>query len=340
MPGATYRDAGVDVAGAALVKEQIRRLSAETHGPQVVDMPGFFAGAFEYPAGSDTLLVVSTDSVGTKVRVANAAGRYRGLGYDLVGHCVNDILTTGARPLLFVDYIGIGEVEDGKIVEIVEGLSDACREAGCALIGGETAILAGVYGSGDFDLVGFVVGTVRRDEFLQPDAVRADDVLIGVPSSGLHTNGYSLVSRVLGTDENPSALDEAPEDLGCTIGEALLEPHRSYLQILGPVLGSLRALAHITGGGIPENLPRVLPQGLGARVERDSWDVPPLFRLIQRRGDVDEDEMFRVFNMGVGMILVVDPALANHVLAEVSGSWPMGEVVRAESVAAERVRFA
>jgi phosphoribosylformylglycinamidine cyclo-ligase len=336
MPGATYLDAGVDLSGAAAIKERIMGLCASTHGSRVVDMAGFFAGAYEFPAGSDSLLVVSTDSVGTKVRLAVAADRLEGLGHDLVGHCVNDILTTGAEPLLFLDYIGIGEVDDGAIGRVVSGLAEACQAAGCALIGGETAILADVYGKGDFDLVGFVVGTVTRDRLLAPGAVREGDVLIGLPSSGLHSNGYSLARKVFGTDDDPSVLDERPVGLTGTLGEALLEPHRSYLGALRPVLGEIRGMSHITGGGMTENLPRVLPGGLAANVELTSWSVPPLFRLIQRRGNVADDEMMRVFNMGVGMVLIADPARVDGVLAQVAGSWRLGSVVRSGVISGVR----
>ena len=343
MPGTTYRDAGVDLAGAAVIKERIKSLCESTYGPRVVDMAGFFAGAYEFPAGSDSLLVVSTDSVGTKVRLAVAADRLEGLGHDLVGHCVNDILTTGAEPLLFLDYIGIGEVDDEAIGRVVSGLAEACREAGCALIGGETAILAGVYGKGDFDLVGFVVGTVTRDRMLGPAEVKEGDVLIGLPSSGLHSNGYSLVRKVFGTDDDPSVLGEQPPGLEGSLGEALLEPHRSYLGALRPVLGEIRAMSHITGGGMTENLPRVLPDGLAANIELKSWNVPPLFRLIQGRGDVADDEMMRVFNMGVGMVLIADPARADGVLAQVAGSWRLGSVVRSgvrsDATGGERVVY-
>lgn len=340
MPGTTYRDAGVDVAGAALVKGTIARLCAATHGPQVVDMPGFFAGVFDHPPGGDSLLVASTDSVGTKVRVAAAFGRYGGLGFDLVRHCVNDILTAGARPLFFLDYIGIGEVNDEKIVAVVDGLARACRESECALIGGETAILADVYRHGDFDLVGFIVGTVKRDDVMGAGPrkqAQAGDVLVGVPSSGLHSNGYSLVRKIFGTDDDPSVLYETPPELDRTLGDELLEPHRGYLQLLGPILDDIRVMAHITGGGLPGNVPRVLPDGLRAEIDLSSWEAPPIFRLIQAKGNVDEDEMFTVFNMGVGMVLIVEPARAEHVLGAVEGSWRLGSVSRTDRTGAQRV---
>lgn len=339
MPPITYRDAGVDLASAASIKERIKLLCGETQGPAVVSMPGFFAGAVEHPLGSGNLLVASTDSVGTKVRVAEAARQFRGLGHDIVNHCINDIFTTGAAPLFFLDYIGIGKVDDEKIIAIVEGLTEACAAAGCAVIGGETALLGDTYQGGDFDLVGFIVGVVDRQRLLRPkEFTQTGDVLIGVPSSGPHTNGYSLVRKVFDVAENPEALAEKPPELGGqTIADALLASHRSYLPLLTPVLDQIRGMAHITGGGVFENLPRCLPQGLGARIDLDSWTPPGVFQLIQRRGEVDQTEMFRVFNMGVGMILIVEPGLKKSVLASVEGSWELGVVAPTDPNVGERV---
>ncbi len=338
MTGITYRDAGVDLAAAGPIKETLKRLSGQTHGPDVFSMPGFVAGGIDNPSDSDSLLIASTDSVGTKVRIAIAAGQYRNLGHDIVNHCVNDALTTGARPLFFLDYIGIGAADEERIVPVVEGLRDACKAAGCALIGGETAFMPGVYSDGDFDLVGFIVGTVRKENVLRPrESAAAGDVLIGVPSSGIHTNGAVLVRKVLGIDDRPAVLDEVPEGLGRTLGEALLEPHRSYLDPLAPVMGEIRGMAHITGGGFPENLPRTLPDDLAARIDRSTWDIPPLFRLIQAAGKIEDAEMFRVFNMGVGMILIAPPDKADAVIGAVDGAWKIGELVNADSTDGQRV---
>ncbi|MBM3956895.1 MAG: phosphoribosylformylglycinamidine cyclo-ligase, partial [Gemmatimonadetes bacterium] len=321
-PGKTYRESGVDLDAAAAVKEKIKAITAGTMAEGALQ--GFFAGVYEPGPDSDTLLVASSDSVGTKVKVAQAARRYTSIGVDMVNHSVNDILPTGAEPIFFLDYIGIGRLNERIVTELVEGMAAACLEAGCALIGGETAQLPGLYRGDDFDLVGFIVGSVRRDAFIGGRRGRPGDVLIGLPSSGLHTNGYSLVRSVFDIDGHPENLDEWVPALGAKLGDALLEPHRSYLAALRPVAGTIRGMAHITGGGIPFNLPRVLPDGVGAEIRLDSWEVPPLFRLIRERGGVDETEMFRVFNMGVGMIVVAAPDAAPGVLKRVPDAWELG----------------
>ena len=328
--GKTYRESGVDLDAGANVKEEIKAIAAATLGEGAARMQGFFAGVYEPHPGSETLLVASTDSVGTKLKVAQAADRYTSIGVDIVNHCVNDILPTGAGPMFFLDYIGIGRLDQRVVTELVSGMAAACGEAGCALIGGETAQLPGLYQGRDFDLVGFIVGSVRRDDFIGGHRARDGDVLLGLPSSGLHTNGYSLVRDVFDIDRHPEGLDEWIPELGAKLGDALLEPHRSYLPVSRPVQGIIRGMAHITGGGIPGNLPRVLPDGLGADLSLDSWEVPPLFRLIQERGGVGEDEMFRVFNMGVGMIVVAAPDMASEVMTRVPEAWELGRVVERE----------
>lgn len=314
--GLTYRDAGVDLAAAARVKEVIKRLALTTHTAHVKGPAGFFAGAMEFPPGGDTLLVASTDSVGTKVKVAAAARKYRGLGIDVVNQNVNDILAAGGEPIFFLDYIGLGKMDAAVVSEIVDGVAAACREAGCSLIGGETAELPGMYAPGEFDLVGFVVGAVRKDSIVTGADARIGDILIGLPSSGPHTNGFSLIRKVFGTDERPEVLEERPPELGgISVGAALLAPHRSYLSDLRPVLREVRGLAHITGGGYHKNLPRSIPAHSTAVVERGAWTVPPLFKLIQDRGGIADAEMYRVFNMGIGMVAVVDPSRADAILA-------------------------
>ncbi len=329
MTGITYRDAGVDLDAGALIKNSLIKLVSETHTPTVFSMPGFFAGGIDAPGSPDTLLMASTDSVGTKVRLAAAVGSFRGLGADIVNHCVNDILTTGARPLFFLDYIGIDEADERRIVEVVEGLRDACKVANCAIIGGETAFLPGVYNTGDLDLVGFIVGIVAKDKLLNPRAtVQPGDTLIGVPSDGIHTNGASLVRKVFNVDDDSSALNETPEGFSQTLGETLITPHRSYLGPLASVMVDIRGMAHITGGGISENMSRILPDDIVAAVHTSTWEVPLLFRYIQSRGGVTDDEMFRVFNMGVGMILVVAPDREQAVLAAVDGAWRIGSVAQ------------
>ena len=323
--GKTYRESGVDLDAATSVEKKIKAIAASTLGKDALQ--GFFAGVHEPHPGSETLLVASTDSVGTKLKVAQAADRYTSIGVDIVNHCVNDILPTGAEPMFFLDYIGIGKLDERVVTELVSGMAEACGEAGCALIGGETAELPGLYQGRDFDLVGFIVGSVRRDDFIGGRRAKDGDVLLGLPSSGLHTNGYSLVREVFDIDRHHEGLDEWVPELGAKLGDALLEPHRSYLQLLRPVRGMIRGMAHITGGGIPGNLPRVLPEGLGADVRLDSWEVPPLFRLIQERGGVGEDEMLRVFNMGVGMIVVAAPDRVSELRDRVPEAWDLGRVV-------------
>jgi phosphoribosylformylglycinamidine cyclo-ligase len=259
---------------------------------------GPFAGLYALPGGG--FLAASADGVGTKIKVAIAASSHRGIGVDLVNHCVNDIATAGARPLFFLDYFATGKLDPDVFTQVIEGVTAACREAGCALLGGETAEMPGVYALGDYDLAGFIVGMVEPGLIRDVKEIRAGDVLIGLPSSGLHTNGFSLVRKVF--EDVP--LSRVFPELGRSLGDELLEPHRSYLQDLGSI--NWKGAAHITGGGITGNLPRCLPEGFGARLGRRSWEEPPIFDLISRRGRISEVEMFGTFNMGLGMILVVD----------------------------------
>jgi phosphoribosylformylglycinamidine cyclo-ligase len=271
--------------------------------------------------------------------VAVAAGVHDGVGYDLVAHCVNDILVQGATPLFFLDYIALGRMDPARVESIVSGFARACAEFGCPLIGGETAEMPGSYAPDDYDLAGFIVGVVERRRTL-PQGVAEGDVLLGLPSAGLHTNGYSLARKALFEGLGLRVGDRVPE-LGCGLGEALLAPHRCYLPALEPLLerGKLRALAHITGGGFPGNLPRVLPPGLGAVVRRGAWEVPALFRLIQRGGGVPEDEMYRTFNMGIGMVAVVNPADLHDVEHSLErrgeSCFVIGNVVRRAGVSLE-----
>jgi phosphoribosylformylglycinamidine cyclo-ligase len=336
-PRRSYAGAGVNLDAAAALKERIKRLAAPTLGRQVVSGPGFFGGVYDPDPQGETLIVASTDSVGTKVRIALAMGKYDTVGHDIVNHCVNDILPAGATPMFFLDYLAFSDFSAERIEGIVSGLAAACAAAGCALLGGETATLPGIYHGDDFDLVGFIVGSVRKDALLKPDSSREGDVLVGLPSSGLHTNGYSLVRAVFDVENNPRALDERVPGLDRSLGDALLEPHRSYLSALRPVLGKIRGMAHITGGGFHKNLPRSLAGDLGAEIDLRSWEVPPLFRFIQERGQVDEAEMYRVFNMGVGMVVIAAPDRADEVMATMPGAWRLGRVVGARGE--ERVTF-
>jgi phosphoribosylformylglycinamidine cyclo-ligase len=316
--GLSYAAAGVDIEAYERVLERVKPLIAATHGKEVAGGVGPFAGLYTLPGGDH--LAASADGVGTKIKVAIAAGSHRGIGTDIVNHCVNDIATAGARPLFFLDYFATGKLDPEVFTQIIEGMTAACREAGCALLGGETAEMPGVYALGDYDLAGFIVGLVDKGRGPDLAAVHAGDVLVGLPSNGLHTNGFSLVRKVF--EDVP--LTRVFSELGRPLGQELLESHSSYLAALGRM--SWKGAAHITGGGILGNLPRCLPEGLGARLDRHSWPVPPIFQLIRKRGRVADDEMYATFNMGLGMILVVDPSDLRSGLPP--GAMVVGEVVR------------
>lgn len=305
-----YAAAGVDIDAKAAMLERLRGRVEATHGPEVEAAVGPFAGLYRTPGGD--LLAASTDSVGTKVKVAVAAGRHRGIGQDIVHHCLNDVATAGARPLFFLDYFATGALDPAVFSAVMEGLVDACGEAGCALIGGETAEMPGVYAGGDYDLAGFAVGLVEPERRPRPDLIRPGDLLVGLPSSGLHTNGYSLVRKLFAQ----IPLAEVVPQLGRPLADVLLEPHRSYVAELGAV--SWKSAAHITGGGFFDNIPRCLPAGLGARIYRGAWTPPAVFTLIAERGELGPEEMFGTFNMGIGMVLVrSDPLPGLPVVGEV-----------------------
>jgi len=295
----SYKAAGVDIDAYKRMLERVTPLISATHGPEVVTGIGPFAGIYELPGGGR--LAASADSVGTKVKVATACGCHRGIGHDIVNHCVNDVATAGAHPLFCLDYFASGRLDEAVFSEVVGGLAEACRANGCALLGGETAEMPGVYSPGDYDVVGFVIGYI--DPSTRRDPVRAGDLLIGLPSSGLHTNGFSLARKVF----EGVPLDHVFPELGRPLGDVLLEPHRPYLNDLRML--PWKAAAHITGGGLLGNIGRALPKGLAAELERSAWSVPPVFELIARRGRVADDEMLATFNMGLGMVLVTDGPL-------------------------------
>jgi phosphoribosylformylglycinamidine cyclo-ligase len=313
----TYAAAGVDISAA---EENVRRIGAHvrsTHGPEVLGSFGAFAGLFQLPTMQEPVLVASTDGVGTKALVAAALGAYDVLGQDLVNLSVNDVLTTGARPLFFLDYVGLHALDHAVMEGLVGGMVAACRENGCALLGGETAQLPDLYGQGHFDLVGSVVGVVERAKIVDGSTVRVGDRVWGLPSTGLHTNGYTLARQIVaGLD-----LGKDPGGLGQSLGEALLAPHPSYLAAIQPMLGEVKAIAHITGGGIPGNLPRVLPEAVSVEIAWGSWRVPPIFEVLQKLGNVRLEEMLRVFNMGLGLIFVTDP------LVTCPGATEIGRVI-------------
>ena len=331
----TYADAGVDIDAGERAAALIKPLAASTRRPEVVGGVGFFGGLFQLGGYVNPVLVSSTDSVGTKVLLAIQMGRFDTIGVDLVNHCVNDIFVGGAEPLFFLDYIGLGKLDPEQVERLVMGVASACRDNNCALVGGETAELPDLYKRGDFDLVGFIVGAVERDRVIDGSAIQRGDAILGLPSSGLHTNGYTLARRALGTDDDPARLAERHDALGGTLGEALLEPHRSYVKPLGPALEWIRGMAHITGGGLPGNVPRVLPAGLAARFDRSAWEVPEIFRMIQQAGGVPEEEMWRAFNMGIGMAVFTAPEHVGAILERVPEAFPIGEVV--EQGGSERV---
>jgi phosphoribosylformylglycinamidine cyclo-ligase len=302
-----YRQAGVDIDAGNEAVRRIRSLARATFTPGVLSDIGSFGGLFrlDRQAFCDPVLVSSADGVGTKLKVAFMTGRHDTVGADLVNHCVNDILVQGAAPLFFLDYLATGRLSPEVVEQIVLGMSRACRENRCALLGGETAEMPGFYADGEYDLAGFIVGAVERSALVDGREIAPGDAVVGLESSGLHTNGYSLARHVL-FDLAGFGPDTPLPEVGTTVADALLATHRSYLHVVRPMLeaGLIKGMAHITGGGITENLPRVLPQGCEAVVDRGAWTVPPVFRVIQRAGGIAEDEMYRAFNMGIGLVVV------------------------------------
>jgi phosphoribosylformylglycinamidine cyclo-ligase len=344
-----YKDSGVDIDAGNEVVRRIKALARATFTPGVLSELGSFGGLFRLGERGhrDPVLVASADGVGTKLRVAFMSGIHGTIGADLVNHCVNDILVQGAQPLFFLDYLATGRLDPDVAVQIVEGLARACRENGCALLGGETAEMPGFYADGEYDVAGFIVGSVERERVIDGRNIAPGDVLIGLPSSGLHTNGYSLARTIVFERLKLGIHDRVPE-LGMTVADALLAPHRSYLSAIRPLLATprsiIKGMAHITGGGITDNLPRVLPSGTDAVVRLGSWDVPPVFRWLEREGAVAREDMLRTFNMGVGLVLVVAPGDADEVIGALRGAGePAARVIGAiaHSVAASppRVRY-
>ena len=286
------------------LKDRIKAFAAMSHGPEVLDSAGSFAGLYRLSGYEKPVLVASADGVGTKLKIAAHLDHFESVGQDLVSLNVNDILTRGAAPLFFLDYVAFSTLGEQQMDTLVRGIVWGCREVGCALIGGETAQLPGVYSSGEFDLAGFVVGAVELDRLIDGKSIQPGDILLGVPSSGVHTNGFSLVRRVFDLNENPSALFQRYDDLGHGLGEELLLRHRCYYPYLRPALGLVKGLAHITGGGLPGKMPAILPKDVAASFQMGSWLVPPIFQLIQRTGSIPQEEMYSVFNMGLGMVAV------------------------------------
>ena len=332
-----YKTSGVDIDAGNETVRRIRSLARSTFTSGVLSDIGSFGGLFRLDTAGwkDPILVSSADGVGTKLKVAFMTGQHRTIGVDLVNHCVNDILVQGARPLFFLDYLATGRLQPDVAEQIVEGLARACKENGCALLGGETAEMPGFYADGEYDLAGFIVGAVDGEQLIDGRSIGVGDVLIALPSTGLHTNGYSLARRIV-FDHLQLPVNAIVDELGDSVGHVLLTPHRSYLHAVFPLVakGAIKGMAHITGGGITDNLPRILPSGTAARVNRKAWVVPPVFQWLQRSGEVPPDDMFRTFNMGVGLIIVCTATLADTVLAELRSRQEepvvIGEIVRGQ----------
>lgn len=334
--GLSYRDAGVDIDAAHRAMGGISALVRSTRTPDTLSDLGTFGGLYRVPAGlRRPVLVASTDGVGTKLKLAFLTGRHDTVGEDLVNHCVNDILVQGARPLFFLDYIGIGRLEPGTVEALVSGIARGCRANGCALLGGETAEMPDFYPAGEYDLAGTIVGAVEEDRVLDGTRVAIGDAVVALASTGLHTNGYSLARKVVFERMGLGPDDPFPEEAAC-VADVLLRVHRSYLSSVLPLIdsGKIRALAHITGGGLLDNVPRVLPSGASVRIDAGSWEVPPVFRVLQREGGVDATEMYRAFNMGVGMVAIVPADEADVVVRALvdrgETAWVAGEVVAGE----------
>ncbi len=330
-----YALAGVDISAADKTKDLIKDLVRPTFGPEVLTDIGHFGAFFKLKQYTDPVLVSSADGVGTKLKIAVLMEKHDTVGMDLVNHCTNDILCCGASPLFMLDYVGLGKLQPQKVAAIVSGLAEACKEVGCALIGGETAEMPGIYKSTDYDLVGFIVGVVEKDRVISGENIAEGDIVVGLPSSGLHTNGYSLVRKVFGIDRDAISLKMIYPELGRTLGEALLQPHRCYHNDLKPFLGEIHGLAHITGGGLVGNIPRVLPESCSVRLDRSAWQVPSIFDLVQKRGSIKDEEMYRVFNMGIGMVAICRQETADKLLSCVADARQIGKIVRADG--SERV---
>jgi phosphoribosylformylglycinamidine cyclo-ligase len=325
-----YALAGVDIHLADKVKKIIARQARTTFRREVIGSE-FFGSMFQLQEYREPVLVSSTDGVGTKLKIASLLGKNDTVGMDIVNHCVNDILCCGAEPLFFLDYIAMGKLVPEQIEAIISGIVQACREVGCSLIGGETAEMPGIYPQGNYDLVGFIVGVVEKKNMLDSSSIAPDDVILGLSSSGLHTNGYSLARKVFGIDANPSCLNKFYPELGKTLGEELLQVHRCYYPQLKPVLPLIKGIAHITGGGFTGNIPRILPEGVAAHIEKDSWDILPIFRLIEKEGDIREEEMYQVFNMGIGITIVCSPQQVAKIVSILPQAKAIGQIIKGKN---------
>jgi phosphoribosylformylglycinamidine cyclo-ligase len=324
-----YALAGVDIHLADKAKRTIAQQVRATFRPEVIGS-GFFGSMFQLKGYNEPVLVSSTDGVGTKLKIASLSGKNDTVGMDIVNHCVNDIFCCGAEPLFFLDYIAMGKLKPEQIEAIISGIAQACREVSCSLIGGETAEMPGIYSQESYDLVGFIVGAVEKENIIDGSSIAPDDVILGLPSSGLHTNGYSLVRKVFGIDANPSCLNKFYPELGKSLGEELLQVHHCYYPQLKPALPFIKGIAHITGGGFIGNIPRVLPQGVAAQLHKGSWDILSIFKLIQEKGDIEEPEMYRVFNMGIGMTIICSPQQVDKIVSILPQAKVIGEIIKKE----------
>jgi phosphoribosylformylglycinamidine cyclo-ligase len=329
----TYKDAGVDISATTAVKKRIARMVRSTYSPQVLSEIGLFGSLYRLKGYREPVLVASCDGVGTKLMIARMMNKHDTVGEDIVNHSVNDILTLGARPLFFLDYIAYAALPPAVVPEVIKGLVRGCRRNGCALIGGETAMMPGLYPRGEYDLAGMIVGVVEKKSIINARRIRKGDIVLGLPSTGLHTNGYSLARKVLFDQMKLSVKDPLPSPNGAstrgrpTVGEALLKVHRSYLSTLQPWLPKVHALAHITGGGFKENIERLLPKSVACTIYRSAWRVPGVFRVIQRCGKVPDAEMYRVFNMGIGIVIIADDLTAERIVARCPDARVIGEIL-------------
>jgi phosphoribosylformylglycinamidine cyclo-ligase len=329
VAGIDYKQSGVNIDAGNEVVRRIKSLARGTYTPNVLSGVGSFGGLFRVdPAMTEPVLVASADGVGTKLKLAFMTGVHDTIGADLVNHCVNDILVQGASPMFFLDYLATGRLSPDVAEQIVKGVARACRENGCALLGGETAEMPGFYADGEYDVAGFIVGSVERAAVIDGSGIAPGDVLLAMPSTGLHTNGYSL-ARAIVFEALKLDVSTHVAELGTSVGDALMRTHRSYLREMQPLLakGTIKGMAHITGGGLTENTPRMLPEGTGALIDRSTWSVPPLFSWLQRGGGIADDEMLRAFNMGVGLVVAVAEANAADVLSALPEAWVIGRVV-------------
>jgi phosphoribosylformylglycinamidine cyclo-ligase len=331
----TYKDAGVNIDAANAATERITKLARSTFNINVLSEIGSFGGMFnaKFDDTREPVLVASCDGVGTKLKLAFETGIHNTIGYDLVSACVGDILAQGARPLFFLDYIATGKLDPEVVIQIIEGITEGCRESECALLGGETAEMPGFYADGEYDLAGFIVGVVDKKKVINGSRITAGDVVIGLPSLGLHTNGYSLARKIFFEVAGYKADTHVPE-LGCTVSEELLKPHKNYLSALSRLVeheGVIKGVAHITGGGLVENIPRILPPNVDIAIRADSWPVLPVFKLIQQLGSVPQEDMLRTFNLGIGMVVVTSRDFVQFVTDQLSHAreqvYVLGEVV-------------